>query len=147
MSDINQQTKEMQSDSPKCECGYLKAGLEEGVPCPECGSTKICVQKGRKPIFFILGLLCASTAMLMSAFSCIVICIEPAFTVYLIFLYVCYILPAILITVVLLVVGALRDEKSTNLCVPSLIFILVSAFVTPAFIVYAFASAPYWRPL
>ena len=141
MPDSNQQTEEMRKDSPKCECGYLKAGLEESAPCPECGSTKI--WEGRNPSFFILSLLCASTAILMSAFSCIVICIQPAFTVYLIFLYVCYILPAILITVVLMVVGALRDEKNTMLCALSLIFILASAFVTPAFIIYAFASAPY----
>ena len=143
MSDINQQTKEMQSDSPKCECGYLKAGLEEGAPCPECGSTKICVQKGRKPIFYILGLLCALVSVLMSALNCIFLSMH-GFNYLSVFFYIFIILPACLIALVLMVVGAIRDEKSCWLWLPSFIFILASVFVTAVVLVNTLSNFNYW---
>ena len=90
-------------DSPKCECGYLRAGLEEGTPCPECRSTKIWVQKGRMPIFYILGLLCALVSVLMSALNCIFLSVH-GFNYLSVLLYIWIILPAFLIALILMFV-------------------------------------------
>jgi len=142
MSDINQQTKEMRSDSPKCECGYLKAGLEEDAPCPECGSTKNKPDSPR-PIFVGLGLVVAFVSILMSALNCIFLSIF-GFNYLSVLFYIFIILPTCFIAAVFIIVGARRGEEDHKRYQLSSIFIFASVFVTAGFLVYSLANFNYW---
>ena len=144
MSDNNQQTKEMQSDSPKCECGYLKTGLEEGIPCPECGSTKNKPDSPR-PIFVGLGLVVAFVSILMSALNCIFLSIF-GFNYLSVLFYIFIILPTCFIAAVLIIVGAKRNEDGHKRYQHASIFIFASVFVTAGFLVYTLSNFNYWGP-
>ena len=142
MSDSNQQDKEMQSNSPKCECGYLKTDLEEGIPCPECGPTKNKPDRPR-PMFLTLGEIVAFVSILMSALNCIFLSMH-GFNYLSVLFYIFIILPTCFIAAVLIIVGAKRNEDGHKRYQHASIFIFASVFVTAGFLVYTLSNFNYW---
>lgn len=114
MPEPNQQTEEMQSDPSR-----------------------------PKPVFHLLGLFFAFASIIISILNCIFLAMN-GFNFLCLFIYVCIILPTSFISAVLIIVGDKKNEEGRKEYRLSEIFILLSVFVTGAFLFIALDDFNYW---